>query len=154
VRPKNAGLIAALLAVEPNGNGAVVAELDFHEGAEYARLQAGAEALAQALSKLLEERLRQLGRRSAIVAGAVALFGIGVEGKLAHEKQAALHIFQAVVHYAGGVVKYPELKDLAFQPLHIGRAIGFFYAQEDHQAGSDAPGHSFRSAYLGLANAL
>ena len=88
------------------------------------------------------------------IAGAVAFFGGGVEGELAHGEHIASHILHAAVHHAFVVVEYAHVHGFLGEPLHIGFSVAFSHAHQHHQSGADGAYHRAVNRHGGLRYTL
>ena len=139
--------------MQPEGDGAVVDEFDLHVGAKAAAGDFGVQGVG-AGDQVFVELAAQLGRGGGGEAGAVAAAGVGCEGELADDEQAAAHVLQAAVHLAGRVAEDAQFQCLEQQFFAGGGGVARLGADEHEQAVADASEQLPAGADLGARDAL
>lgn len=123
-------LLKLLPAVEEEGYGAGVYEVDVHHGAEAAGFDAGATG-AEPGDEFFVEGLGDLGRCSLVEGGAPALTAVAVEGELGDDEERAADIRDGEIHLAVGVLEYAERKNLVGEVIGVGGGIVLARAEEN-----------------------
>lgn len=119
-----------LIGVQPDGEGAVVDQVDLHHGAEATGFHVR-HVLAGAFDELLVKPFGLVGRAGAGEGGPVALLAVGVQRELRNDERLSVHIGKRAVRLAVLVLEDAQLEDLAPQPLDLLRAVVRAHAQQD-----------------------
>ena len=143
-----------VLAVDGEGDGAVVDEGDFHVCAELAGFHRLAKLAFQCGDELFVQRDSDLRLGGAGEGGAVAFLGAGVKGELADHQHAAADLGERAVHQAIVVVKDAQPGDLAAEPLDVLGGVGVLNAEKHDEALANAATHLAADGDGGFARSL
>jgi len=127
---------ASARGIDPEGDRAVVHELDVHVLAERSATDRRAPGL-QGLRERLDPVLGDLGRGGPVPRGPPALADVAVQRELRNDQDLATHVRQRAVHLAVLVLEHPEVEDLLRQPVVLAEPVVGSHADEQEEAGSD-----------------
>ena len=146
-------MILKLLRVDHERYRAVIDKFDLHVGPKLPGCDGNALSLDGMDERFIERNSD--GRRSGIdETGAAAFTAIAVEGELADDQDAAAGFGDIEVHFAVGVAKDSEARDLVGQPVGaIGRVV-MRHAEQDEQPPADLADDVAFDADAGFGDSL
>ncbi|KAG0923705.1 hypothetical protein G6F32_014176 [Rhizopus arrhizus] len=104
--------------------------------------------------KTVEPAFSLVRRRRAGEARPHARAGVGGQGELADQQQAATGITQRPVHLPGLIGEHPVAQQALGHPLQLGLGIAGLHADQRQQAGADLPDRFVVDMHGGLADTL
>lgn len=135
-------LLLPIPAVDPDSDGAVVGEGDFHIGSEDASGDGFSESCGEVLAEGFVERLGNGGCGGSKKRRAVALFCGGIEGELADDEDVSTGVENGAVHFRFYVLEDSHPSDLSAEPFAVGSVISDCYTEQDEKSRADG-GDSF-----------
>lgn len=128
-------LLLSVLAIDNDGDRAVVDQLYLHIGSKLARLNLLAEEVGEPTDKLLVHRYGHLGLGGMDIAGTIAFLGAGHQRKLTDEQNATVwHIGDGQIHYPVRVIENAQGNYLTAKPVDIFICVGIFNAEKNHHS--------------------
>lgn len=126
--------LLAVAAVDPECDGPVVGEGDFHVRTEDSLGHGFAELLAERFAEGFVKWLGKVWVGGFQKRGAIAFLRRGVEGELADDKDVSAGFEDRAVHFSFVIFEDAEAGDLSCQPIDVAVVIDFLDAEKDEVA--------------------
>ena len=131
--PARRARLLPILRIDDDCHRSVVQQFHFHICAKLSCKYLFAQVGLQRGDHFLIQGNGYIRFRGPDIGGAIAFFGSCVQGELAYQQNIAAGLFYGEVHYAGIVIKDPQIDHFSAEPVGIFCNVGVFNTDQHEQ---------------------